>query len=203
MDGLIGNFVDDFFHGGNERFQELTPKTMDAFESKPREWENVEFVGVTIKTLNGPLRFFTVSHYEKFVAARAEFAWLAHSRPHLCCAVYRAAQVMETSFCDRHVQEMNKSVKYAKATKSLVQTYGPLDREMLHLRVDADASFANNDNLTSQLGYVVLLRDGANRCHVLVYSSKKARRVVRSIMAGEVYAFSDEFDAAFILKHDL
>jgi len=38
---------------------------------------------------------------------------------------------------------------------------------------------------------------------VLVYSSKKARRVVRSMMAGEVYAFADAFDAAFILTHDL
>jgi len=38
---------------------------------------------------------------------------------------------------------------------------------------------------------------------MLAYSSKKARRVVRSIMAGEVYAFADDFEAALILKLDL
>lgn len=78
-----------------------------------------------------------------------------------------------------------------------------MDRETLHLRAYSDASFANNDELSSQRGYIVLLSDGDNNCHVLSYSSKKARRVVRSIMAGEVYAFADAFDTAFILKHDL
>lgn len=71
------------------------------------------------------------------------------------------------------------------------------------MRVYADVSFANNDDLSSQIGYVVLLCDGSDNCHVLAYSSKKARRVVRRIMAGEVYAFTDAFDAAYIIKHDL
>ena len=39
--------------------------------------------------------------------------------------------------------------------------------------------------------------------HVLTFASRKSRRVVRSIMAGEVYAFSQAFDAAFMIKHDL
>ena len=81
--------------------------------------------------------------------------------------------------------------------------YGPLGRASLHLRAYADASFASSGDMSSQLGFIVLLCDGADRCHVLTYASKKARRVVRSIMAGEVSAFSDAFDAAYILKHDL
>jgi len=106
-------------------------------------------------------------------------------------------------FAERHIKEFNKAVKYAKATKDLVLTYTKLERESLLLRVYADASFASNDDLSSQLGYIVSLCDSEDRCHVLTYRSKKARRIVRSIMAGEVYAFADAFDAAYILKHDL
>ncbi len=32
---------------------------------------------------------------------------------------------------------------------------------------------------------------------------QKVQRVVRSIMAGEIYAFSSAFDHAYIIKHDL
>lgn len=107
------------------------------------------------------------------------------------------------SFCERLIQELNKAVKYAHDTKDLLLTYGPLDRETLHIRADADASFANNEDLSSQLEYIMMLYDGSNNCHLPSYSSKKARRVVRSIMAGEIYAFADAFDTVFILKHDL
>jgi len=141
--------------------------------------------------------------FETFVSARATLAWVAHSRPDLCCAINRAAQVTPTSFFKRHIQEFNKAVKYAKATKELGLSYSHLDKDSLHLRVYADASFASNDDFSSQLGYIALLCDDRDGCHVLAYSSKKARRVVCSIMASEVYAFAYAFETAFILKHDL
>jgi len=119
------------------------------------------------------------------------------------CAIKRAAQVTKVLFAERHIKEVNKAVKRAKATKDLVLTYTTLERESLHFRVYADASFASNDDLSSQLGYVAIFCDAEDRCHVLTYTRKKARRIVRSIMAGEVYAFADAFDAAYILKHDL
>lgn len=134
---------------------------------------------------------------------RSGFAWLALTRPDLCCAINRPAQATATSFSTRHVQELNKAIKRAKTTSTLSLPYTRLDPETLHLRVLADVSFANNDDQSSQIGYLVLLCDGADNCHVLAFSSKKARRVVRSIMAGEVYAFADAFDAVYIFKHDL
>ena len=74
--------------------------------------------------------------------------------------------------------------------------YYPLDLDTLHLRVYSDASFASNDDSTSQLGYIILLCDANDRCHVLSFSSKKSKRNVRSIMAGEIYALSAAFDHA-------
>lgn len=150
-------------------------------------WDNLEFVGAFLKTLKDSPRRFTLSQasyveaasklprditFDAFVSARAGFAWLAHSRPDLCCAINRAAQVTKEMFCERHVSELNKAIEYAHNTKDLSLTYGPMDRETLHRRAYSDASFANNDDLSSQLGYIVLLCDGDNNCHVLSYSSK-------------------------------
>ena len=73
----------------------------------------------------------------------------------------------------------------------------------LHIRVYSDASFASNADNGSQLGYLILLCDNKNDCHVLSYCSKKSKRIVRSIMASEVFAFSAAFDQAFVIRHDI
>eukprot|EP00170_Pyropia_yezoensis_P001216 contig_5399_g1220 len=217
-DGLLGSHVDDMQLGGNENFQSLTESTLTRFESKPREWDDTEFLGVCVLTLSKRSRQFSLSQpeyvklvktmpldvtYVKFISTRAAFAWLAHGRPDICAAINCAAHVSAKTFAKRHVQELNKAIKYAKSTADLVLSYFSLERSTLHVRVYADASFASNDNKYSQLGFVILLCDAADRSDVLAYSSKKPRRVVHSIMAGEVYAFANAFDEAFIIKHDL
>lgn len=81
--------------------------------------------------------------------------------------------------------------------------YIKLTSGKFQLRAYADASFASNDDMTSQLGYLILLCDEDNNCNIIEFVSKKSKRVVRSIMGGELYAFTDAFDAAFILVQDL
>jgi len=66
-----------------------------------------------------------------------------------------------------------------------------------------DTFSALNECIPSLLGFSVLLCDGPDRCVLHTCESKKARRVVMSIMAGEVYAFANAFGAAYILQHDL
>ncbi|GAB0494020.1 hypothetical protein MMPV_005309 [Pyropia vietnamensis] len=88
----------------------------------------------------------------------------------MCRAINRAAQVTEAMFAERHIKASNKATKHARATKDLILRYDSLERESLDVRVYDDASFASNDNLSSQLGYVVLLRDGTDRCNVLTYA---------------------------------
>lgn len=60
----------------------------------------------------------------------------------------RSAQVTAETFCERHIKELNKTVKNAHETKELVLTYGQMDRETLHIRAYADESFANNDDFS-------------------------------------------------------
>lgn len=69
-----------------------------------------------------------------------------------------------------------------------------LDRKPLHLRVYVDASFASNADCISQLGYIFLLADKSGKCNILHYASYKSRRVRRSVLGAEVYAFADAFD---------
>lgn len=67
----------------------------------------------------------------------------------------------------------------------------------------SDPSFASCDDMGTQLRFIVLLTNETGRGNWLPFSSYKCRRVVRSVLAGETYAFSDCFDAAYAIKHDL
>jgi len=67
----------------------------------------------------------------------------------------------------------------------------------------ADASFANNHDLSTQLGHIVFLCDAKGNAAPIAFRSYKSRRVVRSAMAGEVIAFSDMFDVAVTLAEEI
>lgn len=65
-----------------------------------------------------------------------------------------------------------------------------------HVRVYADAWFAINEDLSSPLGFIFLVADRITTCQVLDYSSMIAKRIVRSIMAGEGNAFGNALDSS-------
>lgn len=140
---------------------------------------------------------------DQFRSYRAMLAWMSHTRPDLCCVITKAAQVTLETFGRDKLNDLNGALLKAKRTKDTCLSYGELDKESLHLRVYTDASFAGNDDLSSQLGFITLLCDKDDNTHILEYSSRKSKRVVRSILGGEVYAFADGFDRAFMIRHDL
>lgn len=94
-------------------------------------------------------------------------------------------------------------MRRAKVGRDQSLRYLPLDRKSLQVRAYAEASFFRNKDLSSQVGYVILLCDATGRSHILGYRSRKCRRVVRSAMAGDVYALSAVLDDAFVLRYDL
>ena len=81
--------------------------------------------------------------------------------------------------------------------------YHKLGINSLHIRVYSDASFASNEDNISQLGYIIMLADRNDNVHALSYCSEKSKRIVRSIMAGEVFAFSAAFDQAYVIRHGI
>lgn len=66
-----------------------------------------------------------------------------------------------------------------------------------------DYQFVNNVGQTTKLGFVILLSDGSGMANVMNFSSYKKKRIVRSVLGDEAYAFEDRSEAAYILWYDL
>lgn len=78
-----------------------------------------------------------------------------------------------------------------------------LDIQTLRILGISDAAFANNKDLTSQLGVLVFLA-GGNDCVIpLCFKYYKSRRVTRSVLAAELISFANLFDQAFTIAKDL
>ena len=115
--------------------------------------------------------------YGDLRSARAQLTWLTHARPDVCTIANMLAQFTTNSFDIKHVKEYNSTVKYLKKTARQGLFMQQIDKESLHLRIYADASFANNSDYTSQIGYIVFLADKTGKCNRFRYASYKSRRV--------------------------
>ena len=128
--GLLGTFVDQCLLGGNSAFQAATESTLRVFEAKPRQMDNMEFVGVRVTSTLATPRTFTLDQtqyattlepmpldapYKRITSVRAAVSWLGHTRPALCCAINKAAQVNEASYQPRHIQASDAALKAARA----------------------------------------------------------------------------------------
>jgi len=63
-----------------------------------------------------------------------------------------------------------------------------------------DASFANNKDLSSQIGFVIVLTDQNRTANIIHWSSIKYKRVTRSVLASELYALAYGFDIGAAIK---
>jgi hypothetical protein len=68
------------------------------------------------------------------------------------------------------------------------------------LIVFTDASFANNRDLSSQIGYILVLADGTGCANIIHWSSTKYKRVTRSILASELYGMAYGFNMGALVK---
>ena len=67
----------------------------------------------------------------------------------------------------------------------------------------SNAAFANNFDLLSQLGRMMLLMDDTDVSVPISFKSNKSRRVTRSVLSAEFITFADLFDDAFAIRHQL
>ncbi len=63
-----------------------------------------------------------------------------------------------------------------------------------------DAAFANTPDLHSQIGYVICLTDDDVNVNLIHWSSIKCKRVIRSVLAAELYAMINDFDVEVVIK---
>lgn len=101
-----------------------------------------------------------------------------------------------------HIRTLNSTVKYVFENKVSIEI-PKLEESDRYAVGFSGASFANNYDQTTQLGYILFVRDGKHSSVPILFKSYKARRVVRSVLAGERIAFSDMFDEAHALVTEL
>lgn len=50
-----------------------------------------------------------------------------------------------------------------------------LDPNIVHFHVYTDGSFADNEDMSTQLGYIILMCDANENCNIIRFSSQKSR----------------------------
>jgi hypothetical protein len=222
LDGLLCMQVDDTIGTGSEQFLEDEDKHSAAFPSKSRAFireKLISFNGSDVckTTVNRNIAIVVQQHAyisrlpngrvertpKAFGTARGQIAYATNSsrsdgtcRVNILCLV-KVAQANEENFKDleRLIADMKNH--------PLEMTFHGLDLSTVHLRVCSDSSFANNPDLTSQIGYTIFIVDDAGRANLVCRSSRKCRRVTRSVLAAELYALSAAYDMGYGLRHTL
>lgn len=207
--------VDDCLNAGKQSFERLTQKALKRIESKPRVYDSFDYFGTHIQTI-APQNFsvgqpYYAKHmtflpkdtsFDEFRKHRVIYSWPTNTKADVAFCANRAAQVSNQTFSKEKVNELNRGIKRMQQNVSKALLYPKLILSSLQFRVYADATFATNDDLLSQLGYISMLCDDSNKFHYLEFSSKKSKRVVRFVMAAEVYSFMNAFDAMAVVVSD-
>ena len=109
------------------------------------------------------------------------------------------------------MEALNVRIKWQMENPERGITFVPLDLERTKLYVFTDGSFANNTDLTSQLGFIIVLAMETGRTrkdfdicgNIVHWSSTKCKRVTRSVLASELYGMMTGFDSGMALSTTL
>lgn len=139
---------------------------------------------------------------DQYVSQRARGAYIASlSQPESSYDLSVAAQTTNPSSDD--IKALNKRIQWQIENPTRGLRFIKLDQTSLRLLVFADASFANNKDLSSQIGYVLVLADATGSANIIHWSSIKCKRVTRSVLASELYALAHAFDIGAAVKASL
>lgn len=136
---------------------------------------------------------------------RALGAWMSSTcQPLVAFKLSRAAQYQQPG--DQEIKELNSALQEQQKDLSRGLRYINLELNDLKAYCWVDGSFANNEDLTSQIGFVITLGNeefGENqftfRGNTIHWSSTKCKRVTRAVLASELYAMTNGVDIAIPL----
>ena len=132
-------------------------------------------------------------------------AWLSNTRPDLLYEISQLAQVTQLRYDTekkRIVQRANRAVRYAHNNPSKIM-FPKLEAKSLRIVGYSDAGYSSNNDLSSQLGRIVLLMDESGAAAPIIFKSYKSRRISRSVLSAEANAFADLYDDAYALRSQL
>jgi hypothetical protein len=83
---------------------------------------------------------------------------------------------------------LNNIIASVKSDVKAGIIFPAIDYDSAHVCVYTDASFANNMDLISQIGYIALLMDDYGNAIPIAFRSSKAKRVALSVLPAEAIA---------------
>lgn len=214
--GMIAIYVDDCVYGGNKAFSEKSKLVRSHFDTKRRQYPPFKFAGIHIERPTAYafemhqltyIQKLTTLHptadFKSFRTLRHQLAWTANSRPDILAGVNILSQVTETQFKESHITKINSLVNHLHNTARMKLRYVTLDPKSLQLIVFCDGSFASNEDLSSQCGYIVLMADEQGKANLLHCASAKTKRIVRSVLGAETLGLSNAADMGVSLMTDI
>ena len=148
--------------------------------------------------------------YQSYVEQRARGAYIASiCQPEATFDLSVAAQHQEPSKDDAIA--LNKRLQWQMDNLDRGLTYMSLDLSKVKLFVFVDGAFANNKDLSSQIGYTIIMENEAMENdneftiveNIIHWSSVKSKRVTRSVLASEIYGMVSGVDIAIAINTTL
>lgn len=212
--------TDDTLSLANESFCDLENVKSVRFKSKPScklaEGSPLKFNGMILERQNNGIKVTAavssrklLSHIstddvskDEYVSQRARGAFIAGvCRPDLSFGFAFAAQVKIPDA--KAARALNNLIDRCNNLKTNGLFFKAIDLDSLSVAVFIDASFANNSDLTSQLGFLTVMMDNKANVNVLHYGSVKSKRITRSALAAELYAMVFGFDQSYVLHKSI
>ncbi|KID81354.1 Ribonuclease H-like protein [Metarhizium guizhouense ARSEF 977] len=224
--GIIGMQTDDTLGLTDLQFSDLEEEELQkaAFAAKPKEILTTEnpltFNGcrislnaeggimMTQKGQASKLQIPTTN--QEYIEQRARGAYLASiCQPEAAFDLSIAAQRKEPTSDD--FKRLGSRIQWQIDNQNRGLKYIPFDLEKAKLFVFVDGSFANNEDLSSQLGYIIVIgtEDQTDndeflvKGNIITYSSTKSKRVTRSALASELYSMVQGADIGYAIASTL
>ncbi|KAI0993761.1 hypothetical protein K3495_g14423 [Podosphaera aphanis] len=209
--GVVGMQTDDTLILCNSAFADKEEEELKkaGLQAKPREKLDLEnplifnggvlqlnkdgSIKLTQKGQGARLKLATCK--DDYREQRARAAYIASTcQPEALFDLSIAAQHVEPSSKD--IATLNKRIQWQIDNQERGVNFVPFDLSKAKLFVFVDGSFANNQDMSSQLGYAVVIGNERDVSpdefeltgNLFHWSSTKSKRVTRHVLASEIYA---------------
>jgi hypothetical protein len=191
--GISAILVDEILMTDNKHFakaEELMHSKYDMEQTQTvPNGSQIKFGGVQIgRDPDGTLRLSHQAYIENLSnikadlhndiasvrTARGKVSWIATwTRPDAAFAMGGPSQITSENINSEATKSSNDLNDNLKKTVKRNLIFCKLDVKSLHVVFYSDASFADNLDLSSQIGGIILLKDKHGYVHVLLWFSKK------------------------------
>lgn len=134
-----------------------------------------------------------------------KLAWLAQTRPDCLYEISQISHISEARFTRKpqeHIKHLNRAVTYA-IDKRVSLKVPKIYLDSIRVSGFADAGFASNHDLSSQLGHITFLGRNTDPVVPIHFKPYKAKRATRSPLTAEILAFRHLSDVCIKLSKEL